>query len=336
MTSIGALDERFLGRARPMGQARLLWEIGEAGAPVRDLRRRLGLDSGYVSRLLRSLERDGLLRVKPDATDRRVRWARLTRRGIAERTELDQRSESLAWSLLEPLDAGERARLVTAMADVERLLGRSTTAIEEEPAGTQDVRRCFARFFAELDRRFEGGFDLRRSVRASVADLTPPHGLVLLARRHGEPVGCGALRFHGDGMADVKRMWVSPDARGAGLGGRLLRALEQRADAAGVRLLRLTTNAALVEAVAMYRGAGYREVPPFDDEPYGHHWFVKDLTGPARLDPRPARPADLPTEGGAPHGRQDPQATPQAQAAEDQEARLTRSHRLRCSLHRQT
>src|SRR6187431_1411216 len=91
----GALSERFLGRRRPLGQARLLWEIGRDGAEVRDLRTRLGLDSGYLSRLLRSLEGEGLVAVRPDAGDARVRRATLTPRGVREWDELESRSETL-------------------------------------------------------------------------------------------------------------------------------------------------------------------------------------------------------------------------------------------------
>jgi DNA-binding MarR family transcriptional regulator len=99
----GALSERFLGRQRPLGQARLLWEIGRDGADVRDLRKWLGHDSGYLSRLLRALEADGLVVVRPDAADGRVRRAALTPRGEREWDELESRSEALAVSVLEPL-----------------------------------------------------------------------------------------------------------------------------------------------------------------------------------------------------------------------------------------
>src|ERR671934_1867393 len=99
---VGALDDRFLGRARPLGEARLLWEIGLDGCEVRLLRARLGLDSGYLSRLLRSLEAAGLVTVAAGGSDRRVRVARLTAAGRRERAALDKRSDELARSLLAP------------------------------------------------------------------------------------------------------------------------------------------------------------------------------------------------------------------------------------------
>src|SRR5258706_6413771 len=81
---IGALGETYLGRGRPLGETRLLWEIGADGADVRDLRGRLGIDAGYASRLLRSLEAEGMVRVEAGTTDRRIRRASLTPRGLAE------------------------------------------------------------------------------------------------------------------------------------------------------------------------------------------------------------------------------------------------------------
>src|SRR5437763_14390220 len=85
---IGVLNDHFLGRNHPLGEARLLWEIGEEGASVRELRRRLGLDSAYVSRLLRSLEQQGLIEVRASERDGRVRLVRLTEAGLGERAEL--------------------------------------------------------------------------------------------------------------------------------------------------------------------------------------------------------------------------------------------------------
>src|SRR5229473_1444583 len=81
---VGALDDEFLSRSRPLGEARLLWEIGAEGSEVRALRSRLELDSGYLSRMLRSLEAGGLVVVETDENDGRVRAARLTRAGLAE------------------------------------------------------------------------------------------------------------------------------------------------------------------------------------------------------------------------------------------------------------
>ena len=277
---VGALSDAFLGRGRPLGQARLLWEIGPDGTDVRALRARLELDSGYLSRLLRSLAADGLVDVRPSRSDGRVRTAHLTSHGLAERAELDRRAADVAASILRPLTDGQRARLITAMAEVERLLAASAVRVSVCDPRHPHARFCEQAYFAELARRFDAGFDPVHSHTASVADLTPPAGLLLVATLHGEPAGCGALRLHGGDPAEVKRMWVSPAQRGLGLGRRLLAELEAHAAANGARVLRLETNRSLAEAISLYRTAGYREVAPFNGEPYAHHWFEKTL-GPA-------------------------------------------------------
>ncbi len=275
---IGALSEAFLSRDRPLGQARLLWEIGPQGADVRRLRSRLDLDSGYLSRLLRSLENDGLVVVEQSQADGRVRTAHLTGAGLAERAELDRRSDDVAASILGPLSASQRSRLVTAMAEVERLLVASMIQVSTCDPRHPDARWCLQSYFDELARRFDVGFDPARSISADDEELTAPAGLLLLARLHGEPVGCGALKFHGGAPTEIKRMWIAPAARGLGLGRRLLNDLEAQAAAGGARVLRLETNRTLNEAIGLYRASGYREVDAFNDEPYADHWFEKTVT----------------------------------------------------------
>jgi DNA-binding MarR family transcriptional regulator/GNAT superfamily N-acetyltransferase len=274
---IGALDDSFLSRGRPLGQARVLWEIGPGGTQVRALRSRLGLDSGYLSRLLRALEAGGLITVSADHGDRRVRAVRLTQAGLDERAELDRRSDELAAAILGPLSDQQRDRLAAAMAETERLLTASMIRIAATSPRHPHARRCLQAYFAELSRRFDEGFDPARSIPAGDQDLTPPAGVLLVATLRDEPVGCGALRYHGAAPAEIKRMWVSPAVRGLGLGRRVLAELEAHAAAQGVRTLRLETNRDLTEAIRLYRSAGYREVSAFNAEPYAHHWFEKAL-----------------------------------------------------------
>ena len=107
--------------------------------------------------------------------------------------------------------------------------------------------------------------------------MRPPLGSFLVAAVDGEPVGCGALRAIAPGVGYLKRMWVAASMRGAGLGRRMLAALEDEARSLGFATLRLETNRALAEAIRLYRSAGYTEVAPFNDEPYAHHWFEKPL-----------------------------------------------------------
>ncbi|HKH95078.1 MAG TPA: bifunctional helix-turn-helix transcriptional regulator/GNAT family N-acetyltransferase [Beijerinckiaceae bacterium] len=255
----------------------MLWEIGSDGCEVRALRNRLDLDSGHASRLLRSLEAAGMVRVAPSASDRRIRVAALTRAGLAERALLDQRSDELAESLLTPLDGERRERLVDAMRTVERLLTFAAIEIRPVDPADPDARQCFRAYFAELDNRSESGFDPAAGISAKPHELTPPAGCLLIAYLHSEPVGCGAVKHHAGAPSEIKRMWVSASARGLGIGRRLLTELEARAAESGASTARLETNRALVEAIALYRSAGYREVPAFNDEPFADHWFEKDL-----------------------------------------------------------
>lgn len=275
---LGVLEDGYLRRDRPVGASRLLWEIGRTGDVV-ELRARLGLDSGYVSRLLRRLEADGMVEVADDPDDRRRRVATLTRAGRRERAELDRLSDELAASLVGPLAAERRRELVAAMATVERLLRAGEIVIEPEQPDTADARFCLRSYYEVLDDRFPGGFDPEAALQVSPDDMRAPGGLLLLARRRGEPVGCGVLKLRGDGWGEIKRVWVAESVRGLGLGRRLLGELEAAAIERGLDTVRLDTNASLVEAIALYRSAGYVEIDPFTDEPYAHHWFEKRLDG---------------------------------------------------------
>jgi hypothetical protein len=126
-------------------------------------------------------------------------------------------------------------------SDEQPSVDHQVVVAPEDPT-SPDAQRCLLAYFDELDRRFEGGFDAGRSIPATVDDLVEPAGLLLLARVGGEPVGAGAVKFHGSGPAELE------------------------------------TNRSLTEAIRLYRSAGYVEVPAFNDEPYAHHWFEKDLS----------------------------------------------------------
>lgn len=276
---IGALQDEYLARGRPLGASRVLWEIGEGDTDLRSLRARLDLDSGYLSRLVASLEREGLVVIEPDRADKRVRSVRLTAAGRAERAVLDRGSDELARSLLAPLSDSQRARLSEAMGVVERLLTAGLVEVGIEDPASAAARFCVESYFRELDARFDAGFDPSLSISADATELSEPAGLLLVARLRGEPVGCGALKLHGAEPAEIKRMWVAPSARGLGVGRRILAELERHAHRHGADLVRLETNQTLREATGLYRSAGYMEVDRFNDEPYAHHWFEKRLAG---------------------------------------------------------
>ena len=274
---VGALNDRFLSRDRPLGEARMLWEIGLEECEVRTLRNRLELDSGHASRLLRSLAAAGLVEVTPSAGDRRVRVARLTPAGREERAFLDARSDELAQSLLTRLQPGQRDRLLDAMGEVERLLTAASVELRAVDPATPDARQCFRAYFAELERRSPPGFEVDACIPVEPEELRPPAGCLLIAHLRHEPVACGGVKHLPGKPAEIKRMWVSPAIRGLGLGRRLLGELETRAARSGATTVRLETNHVLTEAISLYSSVGYRRTKAFNDEPFADRWFEKRL-----------------------------------------------------------
>ena len=273
---LGVLNDRYLGR-RPLGEGRVLFEIGADGATPRDVRARLGLDSGYLSRLLGSLEREGLIDRSPNPADRRTTRLRLTRAGQAELGELNRISDELAASALAPLTDEQRGRLLAGQAEVMRLLAVSMVSVVREDPSSADARWCLGHYFAELGERFEEPFDPARTLPADREELMPPTGAFFVGRINGQPAGCGGLRTLAPGVGELMRMWVDGAQRGLGIGKGLLSALEDEAAAIGHTHVRLYTNRSLDEAKAMYRAAGYVEIDRYNDDPYAHHWFEKHL-----------------------------------------------------------
>lgn len=275
---VGALSDHYLARSRPLSACRVLWEIGAEGAEVRALRARLDMDSGQLSRVLRTLEADGLIEVVPSPADARIRVARLTAAGIAERGVLDERSDELARSILSPLHPAQRDQLVAAMRSVERLITASLVQTRIVDPEHPDAKRCLRAYVAELNRRADIPFDPHTGSTAEPHEVRAPAGAFVVAYLGEEPIGCGAVKHRPGGPSDVKRMWVAESARGLGIGRRLLRELEQLVRESGADVARLETNAALIEAITMYRSAGYVEVSPFNDESFADHWFAKPLS----------------------------------------------------------
>jgi DNA-binding MarR family transcriptional regulator/predicted N-acetyltransferase YhbS len=274
---VGALDDRFLSLDRPLGEARLLWEIGPDGSDLRDLRARLDLDSGYLSRLLRRLTRADVVEVHPDPADRRRRLVRLTGEGRRVRRELDRRSEEHAATMIEPLTERQRARLTEALATADLLVRAATVHLREVSPADPEAVEAVGRYVAELDERFPDGFDPGDASGADTASMSAPAGTFVVATSDGEPVACGGVQRIGDRVGEIKRMWVHRDWRGAGLGSRMLRHLEDEARRLGHHRIHLDTNGTLVEAIAMYERAGYTRVERYNDNPYAQAWFVKDL-----------------------------------------------------------
>lgn len=163
------------------------------------------------------------------------------------------------------------------MGEGDRALTAALLRIEVVDPALPDAQRCLSEYFAELDLRFDAGFDPGASRPADPEAMRPPAGVFLVVSLRAEPIGCGGLKFHADGWSELKRMWVAPSARGLGVGRRLLAALEEQARNHGSRTIRLDTNGSLAEAIALYRNAGYREIAAFNDERYADHWFEKRL-----------------------------------------------------------
>lgn len=273
---IGALDESFLGTGRPLAVSRLLFEIGSTGpVGVRELRELLDLDSGHLSRMLRRLEADGLVATVVDRADRRRRLVELTPAGREAYDDLERRSAERADALVAPLTPRQQERLADALATADLLVRAATVRLREVASSDPAAREATRRYVAELDERFPGGFD------PGGPDAPEPGGTYLVATSDGAPVAHGGIRplpAAGEGTAEIKRMWVDGDWRGAGLGARMLRRLEDLARAQGYVRVVLDTNGTLREAIAMYERAGYERIERYNENPYAEAFFAKALT----------------------------------------------------------
>jgi DNA-binding MarR family transcriptional regulator/GNAT superfamily N-acetyltransferase len=274
---IGVLAESYLGVGRPLGPSRLLFEVGATGARVSELRRRLGLDSGYLSRLLRQLEHDDLITVTPDPADRRQRLVALSPAGRKEWRRLDRRSEDVARRIVDPLTSRQREELAAALATAERLLRAATATFDHVDPRSPAATDALARYFGELDARFPTGFDVGAGGGDDLVPLAPPDGAFVLVATDETTIGCGAVQRVDDRTAEIKRMWIHPDWRGLGLGARLLAHLEDTARRMGRAGVVLDTNATLREAISMYERSGYHAIERYNDNPYAQRWFAKEL-----------------------------------------------------------
>jgi DNA-binding MarR family transcriptional regulator/GNAT superfamily N-acetyltransferase len=277
---IGALDDRYLGQDRPLGEARLLFEIGEDGASLRELRARLGLDAGYLSRMARALEEQGLVRIRVHPDDRRLRLAELTTVGRAEVEEQDRRSDALVAGLLNTLAPLQRTELTAALGTAHRLLRLAAIRMETVNGAAPDARACLDAYAADINSRFPEGFDPAALVRPE--EVSGATGAFLVAYEEQRPVGCGALRTLEPGVGEIRHVWVDPGARRLGLARRILDGLEQAALERDLTVVRLDTHALLTEARAMYRACGYTEIPRYGANVYAAHWFEKRPAGVSR------------------------------------------------------
>ncbi|MGH9807522.1 MAG: GNAT family N-acetyltransferase [Terriglobia bacterium] len=273
---VGALDASFLGRGRSLRAARLLNAIGMGRTDVAEIREYLGLDSGLMSRMLRSLEEEGLVRTTPHPDDGRRRVAVFTAAGQREFQVYEELSNARASALLDRSPRSDE--LLDAMDMVASALGRDRITIEAADPRDAAARYCIGEYYSELGRRFEKGFDVSRSRDPEAADMVRPRGAFLLAMSDGLPIGCVGLKGTGGGeVAEIKRLWVCRAARSFGIAKRLMHAVETVARELSVKTLRLDTNSALPEALKLYRTSGWVEIDRFNEDPYPDHFFEKCL-----------------------------------------------------------
>jgi DNA-binding MarR family transcriptional regulator/GNAT superfamily N-acetyltransferase len=274
-SAVGALDTSFLGRGRPLGAARVLNAIGHGRADVGDIRDYLGLDSGLMSRLLRSLEDEGLIETTAHGDDARRRIAKLTPAGRREFNAYEAISNRQAKDFL--AHHTQREALLAAMDMIASALGRDGTSLHETDPRSEEARYCLGEYYTELGRRFSQGFDVKLSRDPDAKDMVRPRGSFIVAMSDGLPLGCVGLKGSSSEFAEIKRLWVAPAARGLGLGRRLMDAAERAARELGIAVLRLDTNSALAEAGQLYRRSGWIEIPRFNDDPYPDLFFEKRL-----------------------------------------------------------
>lgn len=274
-SAVGALDTSFLGRGRPLGAARVLNAIGHGRSDVAEIRDYLGLDSGLMSRLLRSLEDEGMIETTAHADDARRRVAKLTRAGLGEFKAYEAISNAQADALL--ARHTKREALLAAMDMIASALGDTRTELTDMSPRAPEARYCLGEYYGELARRFKQGFDVKLSRDPDAKDMVRPRGTFIVAMSDGLPLGCVGLKGTDYGFAEIKRLWVAPSARGLGLGKRLMDAAETTARELGIKVLRLDTNSALPEAGQLYRTTGWTEIPRFNDDPYPDLFFEKVL-----------------------------------------------------------
>jgi DNA-binding MarR family transcriptional regulator/GNAT superfamily N-acetyltransferase len=279
---IGALEESYLQSPFSLTEVRVLYELAHAGeTSASRLKEVLGLDAGYLSRILRGFEERGLVDKKPSATDGRRSMLSLTARGREAFAPLDARSQEEIGSMLDALSDVEVERLDGAMRTIQELLGDRTepgVPYLLRPHGPGDmgwvVHRHGVLYAREYgwDERFEAL--VARIVADFVDGYDPARERCWIAEKNGEPVGSVFLVKESESVAKLRLLLVEPEARGLGIGARLVEECIRFAGSSGYEKLTLWTNDVLHAAHHIYERAGFRLV---HEEP--HHSFGRDLVG---------------------------------------------------------
>ncbi|WP_309663486.1 helix-turn-helix domain-containing GNAT family N-acetyltransferase [Tabrizicola sp.] len=273
---IGALDTSYLGRGRPLGVARVLHLVKPGGTDVAELRLRLGLDTGLLSRILRGLKNEGLIHLATDPADRRRRIVRLTPEGQAEWQIYDQLGYAKAQAVFDRAGTRQQA-LIDAMDLIATVMLQDQVEIRDADPDDPAALACVGAYYRLLMETFPDFTpDMFPLPLPDATRCRPPLGACLVAWSDDLPVGCVSLRPLGNGVAEVKRLWVDPVARGQGLARRLMRSIETRAVAQGFTDLRLDSHTDLAPAIALYRNDGWVEIAPYTGYP-ANIWMAKRL-----------------------------------------------------------
>ncbi len=279
---IGVLEEGLLQSPFSLTEARVLYELAHRERPAAsELARELHLDPGYLSRILRSFRRQGLIDRARAAGDGRRSHLSLTTEGATAFAPLDKRSRDEIAALLTPLTESAQRRLIAAMRSIEQLLDPVAAGEEAfvlRPPQPGDIGWVAARhgalYAAEyaFDARFEAL--VAEIAAAFVTHLDPQRERCWIAEKNGEPVGSVFLVKDTDSIAKLRLLLVEPAARGLGIGHRLVEECVGFARAAGYRKITLWTQSVLTAARRIYQEAGFELVRT---EP--HHSFGHDLVG---------------------------------------------------------
>ena len=263
---IGALQEGLLGGPYTLTETRVLFELAHRdGATAGELARELGLDSGYLSRILARFDTDGLLARAPSPTDGRKSVLRLTPHGKNTIAPLEARSDRVVGELLAALPDATAARVVAAMRTIETALGGdSGRAWLLRPLRPGDLGWIVSRHGAIYAQEFgwDGTFEvLVAEIGAGIArNFNPAHEAGWIAEQDGVPVGSVFLVRESDTVAKLRLLLVEPAARGLGIGARLVDECTRFARASGYRRITLWTHSVLAAARRLYMNAGYRVV----------------------------------------------------------------------------
>ena len=280
---LGVLDEGLLHTPYSLTEGRTVFELAQQDATdLADLRRRLGVDAGYMSRIVTRLEADGLLTRERSTVDGRRQVLRLTDQGRAVFATLDARAAEQAAGLLGRLSDPIQQRVLAAMGMIRTVLGdepaeRSRTVVLRPPEPGDYgwvVARHGALYAAEYgwDASMEGL--VARIAGDFVTDHDPEREAAWIAEVDGAPVGCVFCVARDETTAQLRLLLVEPSARGLGIGARLVDECLRFARRAGYRSIVLWTNDVLVSARRIYEAAGFTLV---EEEP--HHSFGRDLVG---------------------------------------------------------